>query len=146
MRWIIAIAFLWLALLAGGAWAQEAGGGWLDVECRPHQGGRGRAGLGGAAWREAGEATPGGPAEAAGVLPGDVLVTLDGVEFENTTAFIAAISTKAAGTEVRLRFSAPARRSGWPSRWRRPAQLAAAKPKLRRMRPSRCSTPAGIWR
>ena len=46
---------------------------------------------------------PGGPAEKAGVLPGDVLLSLDGEDAANTAAFAAAVSSKAPGKEVKLR-------------------------------------------
>ena len=46
---------------------------------------------------------PGGPAEKAGLLPDDILLSLDGMEVENTAGFIAAVSGKAPGAEIKLR-------------------------------------------
>jgi WD40 repeat protein len=46
---------------------------------------------------------PGGPAEKAGLLPDDILLSLDGVEVENTAGFIAAVGGKRPNTEIKLR-------------------------------------------
>ena len=46
---------------------------------------------------------PGGPAEKAGLLPDDILLSLDGVEIENTAGFVAAVGGKGPNTEIKLR-------------------------------------------
>ena len=45
---------------------------------------------------------PGGPAEAQGLMPDDILVSLDGVEIESVKAFVETVGKKAAGTEIKL--------------------------------------------
>ena len=87
---------------------------------------------------------PGGPAEKAGLLPDDILLSLDGVEVENTAGFIAAVGGKGPGTEIKLRLL----RGGKEKRLAvtlgaRPAEFARAEP---RDVPICSSTPAGIWR
>ena len=45
----------------------------------------------------------GEPAEKAGLLPDDILLSLDGMEIENKAGFIAAVSGKALGAEIKFR-------------------------------------------
>ena len=99
----VALLFLGLMLAAGLARAEGAGGGWLGVELADLSKAEADA-LGWEAPRGAKvvKAAPGGPAEAAGVQAGDVLVTLDGVEIENVKAFVDAVAKKEAGAEIRL--------------------------------------------
>ncbi len=73
---------------------------------------------------------PGGPAEKAGLLPDDILLRLDGVEIENTAGFVATVSGKAPGAEIKLRLL----RGGKEKRLAatlgaRPAEQARAEPK-----------------
>ena len=100
---IVAIVLLGLTLLAGGARAQEAGAGWLGVELKDLTKEEADA-LGWEAPRGAKlvKPVPGGPAEAPGLKPDDILVSLDGVEIESVKALIETVSKKAAGTEIKL--------------------------------------------
>ena len=100
---IIKIAFLFLTLLAGAARAQEAGSGWLGVNLKDLTKEEADA-LGWEARRGAKvvKAVPNGPAEAAGLKPDDILVSLDGMEIESVKAICESISKKAAGAEVKL--------------------------------------------
>ena len=100
---IVAIVLLGLALLAGGARAQQAGAGWLGVELQDLTQAEADA-LGWEAPRGAKlvKPVPGGPAEAQGLKPDDILVSLDGVEIESVKAFVETVGKKAAGTEVKL--------------------------------------------
>ena len=125
---IVAIAFLWLTLLAGGARAQQAAAGWLGVELQDLTKEQADA-LGWEAPRAAKlvKPVPGGPAEAQGLQPDDILVSLDGVEIESVKALSETVSKKAAGTEIKLAIL----RAGHEKRLvlklgARPAQFAAA--------------------
>jgi len=84
---IFALLFLGLMLAAGLARAQETDSGWLGVEVKDLTKEEADA-LGWEAPRGAKVVKQGlgGPAEAAGLQSGDVLVTLDGVEIENVKA------------------------------------------------------------
>ena len=127
---IVAIAFLWLTLLAGGANAQQAGAGWLGVELKDLTKAEADA-LGWEVPRGAKlvKPMPGGPAEAAGLQPGDILVSLDGVEIESVKALTETMSKKAAGTEIKLAILRAGREKRLALKLgARPAQLAAAKP------------------
>src|SRR5262245_34832317 len=44
-----------------------------------------------------------GPAKAAGIQPGDIIVMLDGQEVESMQGFLASVGAKGAGQQVRLR-------------------------------------------
>ncbi len=127
---IFVIAFLWLGLLAGGARAQDAGSGWLGVELKDLTKEEADA-LGWEAPRGAKlvKTVPGGPAEAAGLKPDDILVSLDGIEIASVKALVETVAKKAAGTEIKLAIL----RAGHEKRLAlklgaRPAQFAAAKP------------------
>ena len=103
MRWI-AVFFIWLALGCGAAGAQEQVKGWLGAELSDVTQEE-AAKLGWEAPRGAKVVKPveGSPAAAAGLRPGDIAVTLDGVDVENIAEFLAAIGGKAPGTAVKLR-------------------------------------------
>ncbi len=45
---------------------------------------------------------PGGPAAAAGLQPGDIIISIDGAEVANSKQFLTLLQTKTAGTEIRL--------------------------------------------
>jgi WD40 repeat protein len=45
----------------------------------------------------------GGPAASAGILPGDVILSVDGAEVENMQRFVATIGDRGAGAQVRIR-------------------------------------------
>ena len=128
----IAMMFLGLALLGvDGPKAQQAGSGWLGATVQDLTKEEADA-LG---WDEPRGAKvvkpiPGSPAEAAGLLPDDILILLDGMEIENFRSFIEALGRKAPGAEIKL----AVRRAGREKRLAvtlaaRPAQFAAAKPR-----------------
>ncbi len=127
---IVAIVLLGLALLAGGARAQQAGAGWLGVEIKDLTKEEADA-LGWEAPRGAKlvKPAPGGPAEAQGLLPDDILVSLDGVEIGSVNALVETVAKKAAGTEIKLAILRAGREKRLALKLgARPAQFAAAKP------------------
>ena len=127
---IVAIVLLGLTLLAGGAWAQEAGAGWLGAQLQDLTKAEADA-LGWEAPRGAKvvKPVPGGPAEAQGLKPDDILVSLDGVEIGSVKAFVETVSKKAAGTEIKLAIMRAGREKRLALKLgARPAQFAAAKP------------------
>ncbi len=100
---IIAMAFLWLELLAGAARAQEGGAGWLGAELKDLTKQEADAlGWEGPRGAKLVKPVPGGPAEAAGLKPDDIFVTLDGVEIESVKALVETLSKKAAGMDIKL--------------------------------------------
>ena len=98
----VATLFLGLALFAGGAGAQEAGTGWLGATVQDLTKEEGDA-LGWDEPRAAKVVKPvsGGPAEAAGLLADDILLSLDGVEIANVRSFTDALGKKAPGGAMR---------------------------------------------
>ena len=120
-----------VVLASGTAVAQQAGSGWIGADIKDLTKEEAEA-LG---WEEPRgakvvKAVPGSPAEAAGLQPDDVLVSLDGQEIDNVASFVKTLSGKPAGAEVRL----SVRRAGRERRLgltlgARPAQFAATKPR-----------------
>ncbi|MGO9806110.1 MAG: PDZ domain-containing protein, partial [Rhodomicrobium sp.] len=100
----IAVFLIWLALGCGAAGAEEQAKGWLGAQLADVTQGE-AAKLGWEAPRGAKVVKPveGSPAAAAGLQPGDIAVTLDGMEIENMAGFIAALKDKGAGAAVKLR-------------------------------------------
>jgi membrane-associated protease RseP (regulator of RpoE activity) len=96
--------FLFCFALAGAPHAQQQAKGWLGVELKDITKEEADA-LGWESPRGAKvvKLVPGGPAEKAGLLAGDVLISVDGAEADNIAAFIAAVSGKAPNSEVKLR-------------------------------------------
>ncbi len=128
----IAIAFFLLGLLAGAARGQEAGASWLGVELKDLTKEEADA-LGWEAPRGAKlvKPVPGGPAEAQGLKPDDILVSLDGVEIESVKALVETVAKKAAGTEIKLAILRAGREKRLALKLgARPAQFAAAKPSV----------------
>ena len=131
MRFIAMMSVAIVLLGVGGLNAQEAGSGWLGTTLQDLTKEEGDA----IGWDEPRGAkveklVPGSPAEAAGLLLDDVLISLDGVEIENVESLTAALGKKAAGTEIKL----SVRRAGREKRLAvtlgaRPARLAAAEPR-----------------
>jgi serine protease Do len=100
-----ALAILLFCLcLSGAGRAQEQAKGWLGAEIQDVTKQEADA-LGWEAPRGAKlvKPVPGGPAEKAGLLPGDILLSADGVEAETVAGFIASVSGKAPNTEIKLR-------------------------------------------
>jgi WD40 repeat protein len=100
---IMAIVFLSLALLAGAAGAQEPSSGWLGAEFRDLTKEEADAlGWEGPRGAKVVKPVPGSPAEAAGLVPDDILVTLDGMEIEGVKSLVETIRKKPEGTDIRL--------------------------------------------
>ena len=125
----VATLFLGLALFAGGAGAQEAGTGWLGARVQDLTKEEGDA-LGWDEPRAAKVVKPvsGSPAEAAGLLADDILLSLDGVEIANVRSFTDTLGRKAPGAEIKLLI----RRAGREKRLAvtlgaRPVEFAVAK-------------------
>ncbi len=102
MRWVAVLAALVLSLAA--AWAQEPAKGWLGIELKDMTKEEADA-LGWEGPRGANVVKPvaGGPAEKAGLLPGDILLSVDGVEVETMAGVVETVSGKAPGAEIKLR-------------------------------------------
>ncbi|MGO9171026.1 MAG: PDZ domain-containing protein [Rhodomicrobium sp.] len=100
----IAVFLFWLALGCGAAGAEEQAKGFLGAQLADVTQEE-AAKLGWEAPRGARVVKPveGSPAAAAGLQPGDIVVTLNGVEIENAAGFDAAIGGKAPGAAVKLR-------------------------------------------
>jgi WD40 repeat protein len=100
----IAVFLIWLALGCGAAGAEEQAKGYLGAQLADVTQEE-AAKLGWEAPRGAKVVKPveGSPAAAAGLQPGDIVVTLDGQEIENAAGFDAAIGGKGPGAAVKLR-------------------------------------------
>jgi WD40 repeat protein len=103
MRWVaLFVAALVLSLAA--ARAEEPAKGWLGVQLKDLTKEEADAlGWEGPRGAKVVKPAPGGPAEKAGLLPDDILLSADGVEVENAAGFVATVSGKAPGVEVKLR-------------------------------------------
>jgi serine protease Do len=89
-------------LMPGGAAAQDKG--FLGLNIRDLEKAESEAlGWEGPRGAMVSEADPALPAGAAGVLVGDVVVSVDGTELENARSLAAMVSAKAPGAEVSLR-------------------------------------------
>src|SRR6516162_9342634 len=93
-----------LLLIGCAASAQETSKGLLGIELKDTTKEEAEA-LGWEAPRGIKVVKPreGGPAASAGILPGDLILSIDGVEVENMQRFVAAIADRGAGAQVRLR-------------------------------------------
>ena len=99
--------------LSGAAGAQEQAKGWLGADLQDVTKQEADA-LG---WEcphgaKLVEPLPGEPAEKAGLLPDDILLSLDGMEIENMAGFIAAVSGKGPTGKSSSGCCAAARKSG----------------------------------
>jgi WD40 repeat protein len=102
MRWVAVLAALVLSLAA--ARAEEAAKGWLGVELKDVTKEEADAlGLEGPRGAKVVKPVPGDVAEKAGLLPGDILLSADGVEVETMAGFLATVSGKAPGEKIKLR-------------------------------------------
>ncbi len=123
--------FLFCFCLSGAAGAQEQAKGWLGAElAEVTQQEADALGWEGPRGAKLVKPVPGGPAEKAGLLPGDILLSADGVEAETVAGFIASVKGKAPGAEIKLRLL----RGGKEKRLAvtlgaRPAEQARAEPK-----------------
>lgn len=130
---LIAMVLAGIVLLAdGGVRAQDAGPGWLGAGYRDLT----KAEADALGWDQPRGAKvikliPRGPAESAGLLRDDVLVSLDGMEIENVAGFDAALENKPVGAEIKLsiRRAGREKRLGVPL-GTRPATLAEQSPLL----------------
>ncbi|MGO9172794.1 MAG: caspase family protein [Rhodomicrobium sp.] len=127
---IVAIALLLLGLLTGLAGAQEPGSGWLGAELKDLTKEEADAlGWEGPRGAKLVKPLPGGPAEAAGLKPGDILVSLDGLEIENVKALVETVRKKTAGADVRIAIMRAGREKRLSLKLGvRPAQTASATP------------------
>jgi WD40 repeat protein len=117
--------------ISGAAGAQDQAKGWLGAQLKDVTKQEADA-LG---WESPHGAkvvkpAPGGPAEKAGLLPDDILLSVDGVEAESMAGFTAAVDSKAPGAEIKLRLL----RGGKEKRLAvmlggRPVEQARAEPK-----------------
>jgi WD40 repeat protein len=100
-RFVLALAAL---LIASMAWAQEQRPGWLGINLDDVTKEEAEK-LGWESPRGAKiiDVIPGAPAVAAGLQPGDVIATLDGVEVENVDGLTAALTAKGASAAIKLR-------------------------------------------
>ncbi|MGO9487342.1 MAG: PDZ domain-containing protein [Rhodomicrobium sp.] len=90
--------------LSGAAGAQQQSRGWLGVEIKDLTKEEADAlGWEGPRGARVVKPFPGGPAEKAGLLPDDILLSLDGVEVENKAAIVAAVSGRRPDVEIKLR-------------------------------------------
>lgn len=126
----IATLLLGFALFVGEAAAQQAGTGWLGAPSDDLTQEEAEA-LGWDAPRgsKITALVPDGPAAKTGLLVGDIIISMDGVEIESVQGLVDALGRKTAGTEVLLRL----RRGGREVRMKvalgaRPAELAQVKP------------------
>ena len=117
--------------LSGAGRAQEQAKGWLGAELADVTKQEADAlGWEGPRGAKLVKPVPGGPAEKAGLLPGDILLSADGVEAETVAGFIESVKGKAPGAEIKLRLL----RGGKEKRLAvtlgaRPVEQARAEPK-----------------
>ena len=102
--WRTAVILFWLALACGAAGAEEQAKGFLGAELADvTQEEAAKLGWETPRGAKVVKLADGSPAAAAGLQPGDIAVTLDGVEIENAAGFDRAIGSKEAGAAVKLR-------------------------------------------
>jgi hypothetical protein len=95
-------ALVLLLLIGSAASAQDPPKGFLGIELKDITKEEADA-LGWEASRGIKVVKPNDAAANAGILPGDLILSIDGVEVENMQRFVAAIGDRGAGTRVRLR-------------------------------------------
>jgi len=99
------IAGIWILLAAAtGAMAQASGQGWLGVQVGQVT----KADADVLGWEDPHgvkvlKTVPGGPAEQAGLMPGDLILSVGGVEPDDVQSFVASVSSKGANAKVKLR-------------------------------------------
>ena len=89
---------------------------------------------------------PGGPAEAQGLKPDDILVSLDGVEIENVKALVETVAQEGGGHGDQTRHPAGRAREAARPQARRAAGAVCCGEACGGCAAAACSTPAGIWR
>ena len=102
VRLIAALSVLLAAATA--AIAQASGQGWLGVQVAQVT----KADADALGWEDLHgvkvmKTVPGGPAEQAGLMPGDLILSIGGVEADNVQTFVASVSSKGANPKVKLR-------------------------------------------
>src|SRR5271157_3902336 len=102
VRLIAALSVLLAAATA--AIAQASGHGWLGVQVAQVT----KADADALGWEDLHgvkvmKTLPGGPAEQAGLMPGDLIVSIGGVEADDVQTFVASVSSKGANAKVKLR-------------------------------------------
>ncbi len=103
MRWLaLLVAALVFGILAAGA--EEQPKGWLGLQLKDLTKEEADA-LGWESPRGAKvvKTVPGGPAEKAGLLPEDIVLSLDGLEVDNMAGLVAAVNARPPRAEVKLR-------------------------------------------
>ena len=99
------IAGIWILLAAAtGSMAQTSGQGWLGVQVGQVT----KADADVLGWEDPHgvkvlKTVPGGPAEQAGLMPGDLILSVGGVEPDDVQSFVASVSSKGANAKVKLR-------------------------------------------
>lgn len=99
------IAGAWILLAAAApALAQASGQGWLGVQVAPVT----KADADALGWEDLHgvkviKTVPGGPAEQAGLIPGDLILSVGGGEADDVKAFVESVSSKGANVKVKLR-------------------------------------------
>ena len=102
VRLIAALSVLLAAATA--AMAQASGQGWLGVQVAQVT----KADADALGWEDPHgvkvmKTVPGGPAEQAGLMPGDLILSIGGVEADDVQTFVASVSSKGANAKVKLR-------------------------------------------
>ena len=102
VRLIAALSVLLAAATA--AIAQASGPGWLGVQVAQVT----KADADALGWEDLHgvkvmKTVPGGPAEQAGLMPGDLILSIGGVEADDVQTFVASVSSKGANAKVKLR-------------------------------------------
>ncbi len=102
VRLIAALSVLLAAATA--AIAQASGQGWLGVQVAQVT----KADADALGWEDLHgvkvmKTVPGGPAEQAGLMPGDLILSIGGVEADDVQTFVASVSSKGANAKVKLR-------------------------------------------
>jgi WD40 repeat protein len=129
VRWVAALAALVLSLAA--ARADEPAKVWLGVELGDVTKQEADAlGLKGVRAAKVLKPVPGGPADKAGLLPGDILLSADGAQVQTMASVVATVRAKAPGAEIKFRLLRAGKEMSLAvTLGVRPAELALPTPK-----------------
>ena len=102
VRLIAALSVLLAAATA--AIAQASGQGWLGVQVAQVT----KADADALGWEDLHgvkvmKTVPGGPAEQAGLMPADLILSIGGVEADDVQTFVASVSSKGANAKIKMR-------------------------------------------